>query len=523
MSSRDCSICASVSNKWSKCPYCEFETCRPCIQRYVLEEPTPKCMNCRKEWTREIQNRELTAAFVKGPLQKHMANVLFDSQRALLPASLEIYEREKEIKIARKESSIASQAVYLRRSELNYYSQRADLDELLHYRTKINRPYKPRPDENILRELNAKIDRLYDIISEIEQDPVLVELEQTHITKLETYHRLREAYANPENNAEKHKPRFIRACPANDCRGFLSAQWKCGLCDLWTCPDCLVVKGPERDCQHTCNPDDVASANMVAKDSKPCPKCACVIFKIDGCDQMWCTICHTAFSWKTGRIETNRIHNPHFFEYQRKQNAAMPRAVGDIPCGRDLDIAGVRRVRILLIAKGVPDTYITRVMGYIRAAFHLQQVDIPGFRPDRVADFHNLRVKYISSEITEAEFRVRLARGMKKHDHDREIGEVLQMLSITIHEIMYRYFNEIETATMEEIVCSATLDEIDLLYEYANGCLLNISKVYGTLPFGVHKPNIEKNEGPDYNEAGLYRIRKQKPAQEINYAEEVDV
>ena len=24
---------------------------------------------------------------------------------------------------------------------------------------------------------------------------------------------------------------FIKRCPADDCRGFLSSQWKCGLCE----------------------------------------------------------------------------------------------------------------------------------------------------------------------------------------------------------------------------------------------------------------------------------------------------
>ena len=61
---------------------------------------------------------------------------------------------------------------------------------------------------------------------------------------------------------------FIRACPEEKCRGFLSSQWKCGLCENFTCSECHVVKGLNRDSQHICNPDDLATAKLLEKDTK---------------------------------------------------------------------------------------------------------------------------------------------------------------------------------------------------------------------------------------------------------------
>jgi hypothetical protein len=85
-----------------------------------------------------------------------------------------------------------------------------------------------------------------------------------------------------------------------------------------------------KDEGHVCNPDDVSSARLIREETKPCPTCTTRIYKIDGCDQMWCIECKTAFSWKSGEIVNGKIHNPHYYEYLRKTQGFVPRA--DNPC-----------------------------------------------------------------------------------------------------------------------------------------------------------------------------------------------
>ena len=67
---------------------------------------------------------------------------------------------------------------------------------------------------------------------------------------------------------KKQAAQFIRKCPADGCEGFLSSAWKCGVCNIWACPHCFGVKGYDKNAEHTCDPNDVASAELIKKEKK---------------------------------------------------------------------------------------------------------------------------------------------------------------------------------------------------------------------------------------------------------------
>jgi hypothetical protein len=94
------------------------------------------------------------------------------------------------------------------------------------------------------------------------------------------------------------------------CTGYiLKNNYTCDLCGLEYCKKC--VEPLEKN--HTCT--DTASVQAILKDSHPCPTCGERISKIEGCNQMFCVMCHTGFWYGTNEIIKTAFHNPHRQEF----------------------------------------------------------------------------------------------------------------------------------------------------------------------------------------------------------------
>lgn len=430
-----CSICDEKTNHRNhapiNCPYCTYQACKQCCETYVLDQSIAKCMNpsCGKEWSRKFLVEKFPKTFITGSWKKHRERILFEKELALLPATQALIEQRRED--ATRCLEIAKEIAEI--------------------------------TENI-RKLQRKRNRLQD----------------------ETF-----AISRGTRAVKTHKT-FIRACPVEDCRGFLSTQWKCGLCDTYTCPDCHSIKGT-KNVMHECKPDDLATAQLLDKDTKCCPKCATGIFKIEGCDQMWCTQCHTAFSWKTGEIQT-RIHNPHFYEWQRKNGSAVPREAGDIQCGRELDHRFSNNLMLkmtkylgILPKEKLPEevsSLLKEISRTIRSILHLREVQLDRYRVDHVEDNQDLRLKYMEKDITKDEFQIRIQRENKKHDKKQEMYDVLQLLITTVTDIMYRIVGQLdENNNVVDLSLSnikVILRETDAIIDYVNQCLADIAKTYNS-------------------------------------------
>jgi len=436
----DCSICCEKYNKTKhycvKCSYCEFEACRQCMETYILGERVAKCMNKTKNANGEyICDKEWSRKFI---VQNFTAKFVNGNWKKNLEQVA--YESEKAL-------LPATQGIVEERKE------------------KIRLLGEIRELDNMIQELRQ---RRRNLEIEYNQGGAVI-------------------HANGKN---RH---FIRACPDENCRGFLNTSWKCGLCEKWTCSDCHVIKGDRHDTVHTCNPDDVSTAKLLENDTKPCPKCATGIFKIEGCDQMWCTQCHTAFSWRTGRIETT-IHNPHFYEWQRRNNGGVaPRNIGDIVCGRELDHRSYSRIQNYLCSiGGMFQKEKNDIANMIETTIHLREVQLPSYQVNRVEDNVGLRIAYLENKINEDNFKIKVQRANKHHAKKREIGEVLHLFIQTVTDIVYRIYECVRKPTAGianytklqsfSTTFNSLLMEVPAITAYCNECLKDISTTYGSKP-----------------------------------------
>ncbi|CCA61425.1 hypothetical protein AV955_gp068 [Diadromus pulchellus ascovirus 4a] len=110
----------------------------------------------------------------------------------------------------------------------------------------------------------------------------------------------------------------IQECWAEGCEGRLMDS-VCQTCNTTFCVECRLPRGES----HKCDSDSLKSIAAIKKETRACPTCATPIFKIEGCNQMFCTKCHTGFCWRTGSKITGEIHNPHYFEWLASRGRQM--------------------------------------------------------------------------------------------------------------------------------------------------------------------------------------------------------
>lgn len=272
------------------------------------------------------------------------------------------------------------------------------------------------------------------------------------------------------------KRKFVMGCPREECRGFLSSQYKCGLCGYHTCSQCLCVKGTEANTEHECNPDDIASAEMIKSQTKPCPGCGERISKIEGCDQMWCTSCHTAFSWKTGEIDNGVVHNPHFFQYQRTNQGAAAEQGGqgmgqcnanNMP-GYDLMRGVENALHQTLMPLG--RMYAHKIMMFYRFIAHVRHYEVAWLR-NRIrdeSDTMGIRVQYLQKRIDTSS----MERQLYINDQSRRRSVLILNLFLLIADVGLEWVWGLcnSHASGEDLVLLAQneVHKMEGMYEYCN-------------------------------------------------------
>jgi hypothetical protein len=239
--------------------------------------------------------------------------------------------------------------------------------------------------------------------------------------------------------AVAEKKEFIMQCQVENCKGFLSTGYKCELCDAKTCPKCIEVIEDE----HECKPDSIASAEMIKKDTKPCPKCSIRVYKIDGCNQMWCVQCNTPWDWVSGKIVNGTIHNPHYYQFLQKQNAGvMPRNPGDVVCGGLPEIWAMNQLLHQLDQTFLP---IVRFIQINVFSIHRIIVDVRFRIIDERAQnrfdpqLMDSRIRYMLNRTSEEEFRQEIYNINTKRDKVQANIRLLELIETIGTDLFQTY------------------------------------------------------------------------------------
>lgn len=353
----------------------------------------------------------------------------------------------------------------------------------------------------------------------VEREIKLEKLDQAIIDLQMEYSRkrqeLNEEIYEVRGTVEVERRKFIRKCPSGDCHGFLSSGLKCELCENFACGDCHETTGKtteERE-THICDPQIVESVKAIAKDSKPCPNCACITFKIIGCDEMFCVECHKAWNWKTQKLLAKSSHNPEYFDWLKKNIGQVPRDPNEIRCGREIDSHFINTLFDIFPRKmangwkeevtdagGVfggriyyrnnisklnqwqfsEETESGSFTEIARNIIHIRQVEMRKFNAEPNLQVNlQMRINYMRNKIEKDDFKKKLQKQEKDNQKKHEITNVLVMYTSCMTDIFYKLVDKPKT---KEII----KDEMKELRIYVNNSLNRISKTYNSKSYEIN-------------------------------------
>ena len=532
----DCIICLDATDKKSRapsqCSFCANVVCRSCIQTYLLMDDAtdPVCPNteCKKAWSQTFLCDTLTASFRLGPFKAHREKVLFDREKARLPDSQDDAKRYKDalatyeplrVEISRTQERLRALPESVAANELErryndavaaaiaeerakpkvdgespYFIAYRRTNELRMEFCKARKAQKSAvaPLKEQVATLNAQIGPVQYAATHFgEEPPWAADVAAAVAAAAAAAPAAPLAGAGgpapvpvpvpvPVAAPVKERKKFVMKCPKGDCEGFLSQHYKCGMCDVHVCSRCHIVKTAE----HLCDPDLVETIKQIRSEAKPCPKCASLISKIDGCDQIWCTQCHTAFSWNTGLVETGVVHNPHYYQYLRETGQVIARA--DNP---GFGCAAVNMLDRTLTRLSTTVPSARPLIELYRQLSHVREVDLMRRRRTLTAYQEQewrrvLRVQRLVGEIDQPKWMDLLQRQEKAFNKDTAWVQLLEMYTTVSLETLATITRDSDAAAVDAVIA-----RIATIKDYTMTEANKISKIYGcVIPEGIRPP-----------------------------------
>ena len=423
----DCSICCGTFNKSNRskisCKLCPDNiqdfACRTCAQTFILNSDVDaSCMFCKNIWDREFLVYNLTPTFVNNKYKLHRENILLDRQIALLPDT----------------QQYAIQKKLFNDIELQIISEKNEL-----YRMSL----------------------LY-----IKQKKKIRDLEQS-----------KHAIFSNKDKENETKKTFTFKCPIQNCNGFLDNKFFCAICNNNICKHCMEQKLDN----HICDEQKKSSLALIKKDTKPCPNCGEMIFKINGCDQMYCITCKTPFSWITGIIDKGNIHNPEYYRWLRENGQIIPRDPLDVPFDPCANIIPTQRqllshIRTILSLNNDSETH---VLNMLRLYHHIQHknTDFNNLINHHQLLLKDLRADFILNIIDKSSWKNKLQFLDKKYTKLKLFNDTWNTISI----VLLQHIHNILSSNDRLIIFKLIQTSFNILH-FANNSFKITAKIFNCKP-----------------------------------------
>ena len=523
----ECLICTEKCNETTRkgvtCAKCSAVACRYCIAYNAKTNTTDICcMACKHPWPRQFLALNMSKQFMSQEYRDIRERLILDRERSLLPATLpyvhsvqrakgyEVNVREVEEEIKEMEDKEhALQTVF-------YNTIRTDKED-----RKFSNPVRKKHRDDLLA-----------VVKKAARAIVRKKIEKAKLLNRLVHERMftqRMGRPDPitigtDNNViaeEQDVPKKVVTfvtrghCPATGCNSFIEEGWSCGTCKTKVCSSCMEILPlppspllvgdvliPVLALPHVCNEDVLATIQVIRKQCKPCPSCRVRVFRVHGCDQMWCTNCNTAFNWTTGeKLVVTQFHNPHYAEWVAKQqrdpasssstqrvpqvettcdnmtHRVLNRAVVESYFPVNSNGVGIlvygddeRRIKAELAhEKGLQLSSMLNTANEI-----LEEERLRNIRDEEELTLRAARIKFVSNETTEMVFKQNIQRIEKRFAKKIEMQYVFSMFATVTRETLVRLCRK-------ELTPQEAIDIIDNeLRPFAKRNIDEVAAWYGT-------------------------------------------
>lgn len=477
----ECGVCMEdrSANEEIECFKCGMKTCQACTKRYLVSSlREAHCMGCQTGWTNKFLLGALPKTWVTGTkdgqYRDSRKKILLEREKARIPDTMARYIPIVKEERAKREKGLRSYRKNFE-EQVVLYQYRAKLMEL-----EIALLSPKSPDD--MKRLKTECKALRKIITGFRIPPTSTIGPDTY-DKMIVDHEYRNMFGKKKKKAS-YEVLFVCPCPGNDCKGLIRKKsLECSICEKVMCSSCRTFK----EDGHVCDPDLVVTVKLLKSDSKPCPKCASPIMKVSGCDQMFCTQCHVAFSWRTGELATGTIHNPHAIEWSKRNGGSIGRNLNEY-CG---GIPNVKREVLNEVEeefwkqtgfqkpeKKCRSIGIFRkftISSIIQTVGHTEAI-LEKYKEPSTMKLEAVRIEYLFGEIDEKEWTQRIFNHERKRQRRVKMVELFNLYRNLATE-------RFQALDKEDIKPKAFMKDMLALRAFINEVIRE-----ETLPLGVKNP-----------------------------------